>query len=145
MNVSLAPALEEYIRHKVATGPYSDATEVIQAALRLMLDHETGNQRPPRKDEIVATLKALEPELRGRGVASVALFGSIVQGRARSDSDVDVLIGLDPTARFDLIDLVGVRNLLADRLGRVVDVVEQGSLKPPIRDRMLAESETVFG
>jgi putative addiction module CopG family antidote len=145
MNVSLAPALEEYIRRKVATGPYCDASEVIQAALQLMLDRETGNRPAPKKDEIAAALKALEPELRGRGVASVALFGSIVRDEARPDSDVDVLIRLDPAAQFDLIDLVGVRNLLADRLGRAVDVVERESLKPPVRDSILAETETVFG
>jgi hypothetical protein len=136
--------LEAYIRRKIATGPYSDATDVIQAALRLMLAGETGSRPAPEKHEVVAALKALEPELRGRGVASVALFGSVVQGLARPDSDVDVLIGLDPAAKFDLIDLVGVRNLLSDRLGRAVDVVERESLKPPIRDSILADMETVF-
>ncbi|HEY3848096.1 MAG TPA: nucleotidyltransferase domain-containing protein, partial [Acetobacteraceae bacterium] len=89
--------MEAYIRGKVASGDYSDATDVIQAALRLMLTGETGSRPAPEKHEIVAALKALEPELRGRGVASVALFGSVVQGQARPDSDVDVLIALDPT------------------------------------------------
>ena len=70
-------------------------------------------------------MKALEPELRGRGVVSAALFGSIVHGTARPDSDVDVLIGVDPAVRFDLIDLVGIKILLGDRLGREVDVVEK--------------------
>jgi uncharacterized protein len=63
----------------------------------------------------------------------------------RPDSDVDVLIGVDPAARFDLIDLVGVKNLLGDRLGREIDVVERDSLKPMIRDSILAEAEPVFG
>jgi len=42
---------------------------------------------------------------------------------------VDVLIGVDPAARFDLSDLVGVKNLLGDRVGREIDVVERDSLK----------------
>jgi hypothetical protein len=145
MNVSITPELEEYVRRKVATGPYSDPSEVVRDALRLMLERESGGRPAPKKAEVLAALKALEPELRGRGVVSAALFGSIVHGAARPDSDVDVLIGVDPAARFDLIDLVGVKNLLGDHLGRAIDVVDRDSLKPIIRDSILTEAETVFG
>ena len=55
---------------------------------------------------------------------------------------MDVLIAADPAALFDL---VGVKNLIRDRLGREVDVVEKESLKPMIRDGILAEAEAVFG
>lgn len=144
MNVSLTLALEEYVRRKVATGLYNNASEVIRAALRLMVERETDSHPAPKKSEIVAALKALEPELRQRGIASTALFGSVVRGQARPDSDVDVLVDVDPAAQFDLLDLVAVKNLMADRLGRPVDVVERESLKPRIRDSILAEAETVF-
>jgi putative addiction module CopG family antidote len=145
MNVSLTPELEEFIRRKVAAGPFSDPSEVIREALQLMRECESGRRPAPRKDHVVAALRALEPELRRRGVISVALFGSIMHGAARPDSDVDVLIAVDPAARFDLIDLVGVKNLLGDRIGRDIDVVERDSLKPMIRDKILNEAETVFG
>jgi putative addiction module CopG family antidote len=136
--------LEEYVRRKVATGLYNNASEVIREALRLMVEQETGGHSPPNKSAVVATLKALEPELRQRGIASAALFGSVVRGQAQPDSDVDVLVDVDPATPFDLLDLVGVKNLLADRLGRTVDVIERETLKPRIRDSILAEAETVF-
>jgi putative addiction module CopG family antidote len=144
MNVSLTSALEEYVRRKIATGFYNNASEVVREALRLMIEHETGGGPVPKKAEVVATLKALEHELRQRGIAAAAVFGSIARDQARADSDVDVLIELDPAAPFDLFDLVGVKNLLADRLGRTVDVVERKALKPRIRDSILAEAEAVF-
>jgi uncharacterized protein len=144
MNVSLTSVLEDYVRRKVATGLYNNASEVIRAALRLMVERETGGRTAPKKSEVVATLKALEAELRQRGIASAAVFGSVVRGQARPDSDVDVLVDVDPATQFDLLDLVGVKNLLTDRLGRTVDVVERGGLKPRIRDSILAEAETVF-
>ena len=144
MNVSLTSALEEYVRRKVATGLYNNASEVIRAALRLMVERETGGHSAPNKSEVVATLRVLEPELRKHGIASAAVFGSVMHGRARPDSDVDVLVDIDPTAPFDLLDLIGVKNLLADRIGRSVDVVERKALKPGIRDSILAEAETVF-
>jgi putative addiction module CopG family antidote len=144
MNVSLTSALEQYVRRKVATGLYNNASEVVREALRLMLERETGGHSSPKKSQVVATLRALEPELRHRGIASAAVFGSVVRGRARPDSDVDVLVDVDPDARFDLLDLIGVKNLLADRLGHPVDVIEREALKPRIRDSIMAEAETVF-
>ena len=144
VNVSLTSALENYVRRKVATGLYNNASEVVREALRLMVERETGAHPAPRKTEVAATLKALEPELRARGIASAAVFGSVVRGEARPDSDVDVLVHVDPARSFDLLDLVGVKNLLTDRLGRTVDVVEREALKPRIRDRVLSEAETIF-
>ena len=144
MNVSLTSALEEFVRRKVATGLYNNASEVVREALRSMIERETGGKPAPKKSLVVATLKALEPELRQRGISSAAVFGSVVRGQARPDSDVDVLVDIDPAVAFDLLDLVGVRNLLADQFGRAVDVVEKKALKPRIRDSILAEAETVF-
>jgi hypothetical protein len=144
MNVSLTSVLEEFVRRKVATGLYNNASEVIREALRSMIERETGGRPAPKKSEVAATLKALEPELRERGISSAAVFGSVVRDHARPDSDVDVLVDIDPAVAFDLLDLVGLRNLLADRLGRAVDVIEKEALKPRIRDSILAEAETVF-
>ncbi len=138
------PPWRAFVRRKVASGLYNNASEVIREALRLMVDRDTVSQSAPTKSEVVATLKALEPELKQRGVASAAIFGSVVRSQARSDSDVDVLIDISPAAPFDLLDLVGVKNLLADRLGRPVDVIEREAIKPRLREGILAEAETVF-
>lgn len=145
IDIPLTPALEAYIRRKIATEPYTNAGEVMREALRLMQEREAGGRAPPSKDDIAAKLKALEPELRARGVASAALFGSIVRGEAAPDSDVDVLIAIDPAAEFSLIDLVAVKNLIGDSLARPVDVVDRDCLKRGVRDAVLAEAETVFG
>jgi predicted nucleotidyltransferase len=109
-----------------------------------MIERETGDRPALGKDRVVAALKALEPELRMRGVASLALFGSLVRGKAQPDSDIDVLVEIDPAANFDLFDLVGIRNLIGDQLGHRIDLVERASLKPLVRDDVLAEAETVF-
>ena len=147
MNISLTPALEDYVRRKVATGLYNNASEVIREALRLLVQQE----RTPAvmtaegsKEKLLAGLAALKEPLRQRGVASLALFGSSLRGDRRPDSDVDVLIDVAPDVRFSLVDLVGVKDLLEDRLGRSVDVVTREGLEPMIRDEVLREAETVF-
>jgi antitoxin ParD1/3/4 len=40
MNVSLTPALDQYVREKVESGLYNNASEVVREALRLLQDHE---------------------------------------------------------------------------------------------------------
>jgi hypothetical protein len=149
MNVSLTPELEQYIRRKVDSGLYGNASEVVREALRLLVGREpgSGNQsqrQPPQLDNIHAELKALERALRERGLAALALFGSTARGTARPDSDVDVLVDIAPDVSFSLIDLVSVKDFLEDRLGRKVDVVIREGLDPAIRDRVIREARAVF-
>jgi antitoxin ParD1/3/4 len=40
MHVSLTPKLEEFVRNKVASGLYNNASEVVREALRLLYEHE---------------------------------------------------------------------------------------------------------
>ncbi|MGB6310842.1 MAG: type II toxin-antitoxin system ParD family antitoxin [Steroidobacteraceae bacterium] len=149
MNVSLTAELEKYVRRKVASGLYNNASEVIREALRLRVESERRQPtrrvlESPRKDDIAAELAALEKPLRQRGLTSLALFGSVVRGAARPDSDIDVLVDVAPGAQFSLIDLVAVKDFLEDQLGGRVDVVTRGGLEPAIRDRVLREAHAVF-
>src|SRR5271156_6227435 len=149
MNVSLTAELEKYVRRKVASGLYNNASEVIREALRLHVENERAPptrhaRESPRKDDVVAELAALEKPLRQRGLTSLALFGSVVRGAAHHDSDIDLLVDVTPDAQFSLIDLVAVKDFLEDQLGRKVDVVTRGGLEPAIRDRVLREAEAVF-
>ena len=149
MNVSLTPELEQYIRGKVDSGLYSNASEVVREALRLLLAREAGGavrsrREPPQRENICAELKALEKPLRERGLTALALFGSTARGTAGPDSDVDVLIDIAPNIRFSLVDLVSLKDLLEDRLGRKVDVVTSEGIDPAIRDRVIREARTVF-
>jgi len=149
MNVSLTSELEKYVRRKVASGLYNNASEVIREALRALLEREgeparTPGKRPPKKDEILTALATLEKPLRERGLKSLAVFGSVIRGEARTESDIDVLVDVEPDARFSLIDLVALKDFLEDRLNRKVDVVTKSGLESTIRDRVLSEAESVF-
>ena len=149
MNVSLTPELEQYIRRKVDSGLYGNASEVVREALRLLLGREAASagqslREPPRSDSVHGELKALEKPLRERGLTRLALFGSTLRGTARADSDVDVLIDIGPDIPFSLVDLVSVKDFLEERLGRPVDVVTREGLDPAIRDRVIREARAVF-
>jgi putative addiction module CopG family antidote len=127
----------KYVRSKVTSGLYNNASEVIREALRLLVEREGAPAKrlarvSRRRDEILTDLATLERPLRERGLTSLALFGSVVRGTARPNSDIDVLIDVAPHARFSLIDLVALKDFLEVRLGRKVDVVTKKSQRAMI-------------
>jgi predicted nucleotidyltransferase len=90
---------------------------------------------------IVRTLKSEFATLRSRfGIKSLGLFGSIARGDASPGSDVDILVEFD-TPSFD--HYMDLKFYLEERLGRPVDLVLKGSLKPALRERILGEVRDV--
>ncbi|MBI5279848.1 MAG: nucleotidyltransferase family protein [Burkholderiales bacterium] len=73
-----------------------------------------------------------------RGVTSVRVFGSMVRGGERDDSDVDLLVTLAPGT--SALALGGLLLDAQDLLGRRVDIVTEASLHPALRDRVLASA-----
>ena len=58
------------------------------------------------------------------------LFGSYARGEERADSDVDLLVTLDSTAKVGLFQYVHIINELKRRLNKNVDMVVEGTLLP---------------
>lgn len=75
------------------------------------------------------------------GATNVAIFGSVARGDARPDSDIDLLIDLDPSK--SLLDHIRLQNELEDLLGVKVDVVTRRGLHPLIHDAVLREAMPV--
>ena len=72
------------------------------------------------------------------GAYNVRVFGSTARGEARSGSDVDFLVEMEPDR--SLLDLGNLLLDFQDMLGREVDVVEPEGLHWYIRDRVLKEA-----
>ena len=94
------------------------------------------------RQEILDRLRQNEHALRERGVTHAALFGSRVRGDNRPDSDIDLLIDIDPEAVQDVYAYVGLKNYIAELFGEPVDVVTREALKPYVRP--LAETDAVY-
>lgn len=72
------------------------------------------------------------------GATRIRIFGSLARGTARPDSDLDLLVDLQPGR--DLLDLIAIKQDLEVRLGRRVDVVTERSLSPYMRDQVIKEA-----
>jgi predicted nucleotidyltransferase len=83
-----------------------------------------------RRDEILRVARA-------NGATRVRVFGSIARGTARPDSDLDLLLELEPGRH--LLDLVAIKQDLEDLLGREVHVVTEAAISPRFREAILRD------
>ena len=77
-------------------------------------------------------------------ITEFALFGSVLRGDFRPDSDVDVLVSFTDDARWSLFDLVDMQDELSAIFGRHVDIVEKKNLRNPFRRHSILTSKEVI-
>jgi len=97
-----------------------------------------------RQDHIIAVLTDLRPALEAEGVTHLALFGSRARGDNRPDSDIDLLVDVDPESRFSILDLVGVEHIVSDTTGLAANAVMRRSLEDHFRQAIADEIVPVF-
>jgi uncharacterized protein len=93
-------------------------------------------------EQILATLRANEPELRQRGIRHAALFGSVARGEATASSDIDLLIDLDPNAPIGVFEYVDMTDFIGSLFPIRVDIANRAKLKPYVRPN--AEREALY-
>ncbi|HEY5999539.1 MAG TPA: nucleotidyltransferase family protein [bacterium] len=92
--------------------------------------------------ELLGTKRAEVLRIAERyGARNIRVFGSLARGEAGPDSDVDLLVQLDPGVTL-LKHAALVRELEA-LLGRKVDVVSERGLRPRVRERVLRDAVPV--
>jgi predicted nucleotidyltransferase len=82
------------------------------------------------RERVLRVLREEAPRLRGRGITTLSLFGSIARGEAAPESDVDLLIETDPAAHFGLSDLLDLQEDLGGLLGRPINFAFASEMRP---------------
>lgn len=133
---------------KIVYHDLQDVKNKVDAALeesRKKLSHNK-KAKLPRKSE---TTKSYAELLRTRredilstavkyGVSNVRIFGSVARGEADANSDIDLLVDVEPgRTLFDLSELL---TDLEELLGREVDIVTEKGLHARIREHVLKEA-----
>jgi predicted nucleotidyltransferase len=80
------------------------------------------------RDQILAVLREHADELRRRGVLHAALFGSLARDDARPNSDIDVMVDIDPERHIGVYGFAGIGCFLEDVFSRRVDVAKRSSI-----------------
>ena len=78
-------------------------------------------------------------------IRRLALFGSVLKGTARPDSDIDLLVEFEPEARPTLLDLAAMEEELSSSFGgRRVDLRTAAELSRYFRDEVLRDAEVQY-
>jgi len=77
-------------------------------------------------------------------IRRMALFGSALRDDFRPDSDVDLLVVFEPSARVTFMTLGSMKRELSNLFNRSVDIVPQAGLKPAIREEVIASSKELY-
>jgi putative addiction module CopG family antidote len=152
MAIQLPADIESRIKQKVERGDFADAGEVVREAMRLLDAQEhhpeelhtkpkSGFERSRNMaiGEVVQNKRADMLRIAEmHGATRVRIFGSVARGAASPDSDLDLLVDLEPGRT--LLDLVAIKQDIEDVLGREVHVVTEAALSPHLRDKILQDA-----
>ena len=90
------------------------------------------------RQDIIASLKKLKGEVaREYSVKTIGVFGSVARDEQTGTSDIDLLVEFSKPVGF--VTFMRLENFLSVQLGNQVDLVTSDSLKPVIRQDVLAE------
>ncbi|MGL5867233.1 MAG: nucleotidyltransferase domain-containing protein [Dermatophilaceae bacterium] len=116
----------------------AEALDITQPAVSQQLKYarELGALHP--ETMLAAAAPILKVIAANYGYRRLAAFGSVARGQARQDSDIDLLVESPPgTSSFDFIRF---KRVIEQALGREVDMVDYGGLKPGIDDDIRREA-----
>jgi predicted nucleotidyltransferase len=89
------------------------------------------------RTEILELLRMLKPSLQVEyPLYALALFGSYARDEQRPNSDVDILVEVDPSIGLRFVELA---ERLEHSLGEHVDLVSRRALKPAMLRQIEAE------
>jgi hypothetical protein len=95
-------------------------------------------------EQVVGILRSNADVLRARGILHAAVFGSVARGEARPESDIDILVDLEPGKPSGLFEYVRLQRDVAALFGCRVDLVEREALRPLVREEASRDAVNVF-
>jgi hypothetical protein len=95
-----------------------------------------------RMESIQEIKEKITPILQRYGIKKAAIFGSLAKGEAKTSSDIDILVEIK--SDMSLLDYIGIKLELEEALKMRVDLVEYDTIKPIIKERILAEQVVIL-
>ena len=95
-------------------------------------------------DRLFTDRPALAALCRRHGIRRLSLFGSVLKGTDRPDSDVDLLVEFEPGAAPGLLGLAAIEAELSSLLGGRVDLRTAHELSRYFRDEVVRTAQVQY-
>jgi hypothetical protein len=131
-------ALRAMLAEGMTQQQVADVLGISQPAVSQQLKNspDLGDMHPePLLDAAGPVLASLA---ESHGYSRLAVFGSVAMGKARPDSDIDLIV--EAPAGTSTFSFIRFRQLIERVLGREVDLISYAGLKPRIDDDIRREA-----
>ncbi|PKQ03341.1 MAG: XRE family transcriptional regulator [Alphaproteobacteria bacterium HGW-Alphaproteobacteria-12] len=119
--------------------PLRASLQALQSALSERPQHRS------RLAHVLRTLQKARPALEEQGVLHLAVFGSLARMEDRPDSDIDIVVDIDPARRIDIVSLAGIGGFIERLVGIPTDIVRRRpDMKPELRQHLAEDEIYVF-
>jgi hypothetical protein len=88
-----------------------------------------------KQPDLIEVLKAYDGALRENGATALFIFGSRARGTERPDSDLDLFIDYNPTAKIpNMFRLMQIEEKMSEALGIPVTITTRDALHPSMKE-----------
>lgn len=88
--------------------------------------------------------EAIEDDPEKADIKKAYLFGSYLHGTPKEESDIDILIEFNSTARVGFFRLAAIQRSLGRFTGKKIDILTRDSLSKFFKDEVLREAEVIY-
>ncbi|QOG20092.1 nucleotidyltransferase family protein [Bradyrhizobium arachidis] len=96
------------------------------------------------RDEIVAAIRRNADAIKGKGVSKLGIFGSRARDEYLPDSDIDVLVEIEPAVAFSLLNLIDVEQIIEEATGLQAQATVRRSISPHFARQIADDFLEVF-
>ena len=82
------------------------------------------------RDQIIAAIRLNADAIKAKGVSKLAIFCALASEDYRPDSDIDVLVEIEPDTSFSLLNLIDVEQIIEDATGLQAQATVRRSMSP---------------
>lgn len=97
-----------------------------------------------KQGRINITTKQIADFCKNNYIKKLALYGSVLGDNYRQDSDIDILVDLEPKAPVGFLEMARMEIELSEMIGRKVDLRTPRELSKYFRDKVVAEAEVLY-
>ncbi len=131
--------LSEKIYYSCKTLDY--AQEAIEIVKRRLEREREGTTFLKKREDII---DFVQHYFVTQPVEKVWLFGSFARKEESYDSDLDLLVRYSKPNKLSLIDVIKIQQTLEEKVGRQVDLIEEGYERSHIKDKIHKDKILVY-